>query len=271
MTAPSVVVDEYRVHIRTGGVTPAANAPTVVLVHGAGMDATVWAQQTRFLSMRGVRALAIDLPGHGQSEGPALVTVGAMADWLAQVLDELGVADVVIAGHSMGTFIALEVAARFPKMVKSVALFGTAIGMPVHPDLIVAAAHDIPRAGSLMTGWSHAAASRIGLNPTPGMWMTGGVQALVERSGPGVLLKDLNACVNYEDAEERAGAITCPALVVIGRHDKMTPPKSGRLIAKAMEQSAGVEVIELANAGHMMMTEEPRIVREALLSAAQSS
>ncbi len=270
MTAPSVVVDEHTVHIRTGGVTPVADAPTVVLVHGAGMDGTVWAQQTRFLSMRGVRALAIDLPGHGQSEGPAIATVGGMADWLVRVLDELGVEDVVIAGHSMGTFIALEVATRFPKLVKSVALYGTATGMPVHPDLLDAAAHDVPRAGALMTGWSHASGSRIGLNPTPGLWMTGGVRALVERSKPGVLLSDLNACVNYDEAEARAASITCPALVTIGAQDKMTPAKSGRAMVKAMVRSAGVEVIELPNAGHMMITEEPRIVREALLRAAQT-
>ena len=271
MTAPSVIVDQHRVHIRTGGVTPLADAPTIVLVHGAGMDGTVWAQQTRFLSMRGVQALAIDLPGHGQSEGPAIASVSAMADWLVRVLDEIGVTDVVIAGHSMGTFIALEVATRFPKLVKSVALFGTATGMPVHPDLLDAAAHDLPRAGALMTGWSHAVSSRIGLNPTPGLWMTGGVRALVERSGPGVLLNDLNACVNYQESEARAASITCPALVTIGRQDKMTPAKSGRAMAKAMVRSADVKVIELENAGHMMITEEPRVVREALLSAVQAS
>lgn len=270
MSALDLVVDEHRVHIRTGGVVADEAAPTVVLVHGAGMDGTVWAQQTRFLSMRGVRALSIDLPGHGQSEGAAISTVGSMADWLVRVLDELGVTDVVIAGHSMGTFIALEVATRFPKLVKSVALYGTATGMPVHPDLLDAADHDVARAGALMTGWSHASTSRIGLNPTPGMWMTGGVSALIERSKPGVLLNDLNACANYDEAEARAASITCPAMVTIGRQDKMTPAKSGRAMAKAMVRSSQVEVIELPNAGHMMITEEPKVVRESLLRAAQA-
>jgi pimeloyl-ACP methyl ester carboxylesterase len=268
VTAPSVVVDQHRVHLRTGGVASAAGAPTIVLVHGAGMDGTVWSQQTRYLSMRGVRALAIDLPAHGQSDGPPISSVAELANWLAQVIDTLNLHDVVIAGHSMGTFMALEVAARFPNLVKSVALFGTATAMPVHPDLIDAAEHDVPRAASLMTGWSHAAGSRLGRNPTPGMWMTGGVRALVERSKPGVLLTDLLACSSYADAEARAASISCPALVAIAAQDKMTPAKSGRAMAKAMVRSHAVELLEMPNAGHMSLTEEPKLVREALLRLA---
>ncbi len=265
MSAPLIVVDQHRVHLRTGGVASAEGAPTMVLVHGAGMDGTVWSQQTRFLSMRGVRALAIDLPAHGQSEGPPISTVSEMADWLALVIDMLDVPNVVIAGHSMGTFVALEVATRFPQLVRSVALFGTATAMPVHPDLIDAAEYDVPRAASLMTGWSHASGSRLGRNPTPGMWMTGGVKALVERSRPGVLLNDLLACNSYSEAEARAASITCSALVAIGAQDKMTPAKSGRAMAKAMVRSEAVELLEMPNAGHMSLTEEPKLVREALL------
>ncbi len=268
---PPLIVDQHRVCLRTGGVTLAENGPTVVLVHGAGMDGTVWSQQTRYLSMRGVRAFAVDLPGHGQSEGPAISTIAGMADWLVRVIDTLGDSQVMIAGHSMGTFIALEVATRFPKLVSSVALFGTATAMPVHPDLIDAAEHDIARAGSLMTGWSHAPGSRLGHNPTPGLWMTGGMKALVEQSKPGVLLNDLVACNNYSEAMARAASLTCPALVAVAAHDKMTPAKSGRAMANAMVRSAGVEVLEMPNAGHMSLTEEPRTVREALLEAALST
>ncbi|MBT8241078.1 MAG: alpha/beta hydrolase [Acidimicrobiia bacterium] len=271
MTVPFLVVDEHRVHVRNGGVAPSQSGPALMLVHGAGMDGTVWSQQTRFLSMRGVRALAVDLPGHGQSEGPPIPTIAGMADWLVALIETLGESQVMIAGHSMGTFIALEVATRFPTLVNSVALFGTATAMPVHPDLIDAAEHDLARAGSLMTGWSHAAGSRIGRNPTPGLWMTGGVEALIERSRPGVLLNDLKACNNYEDAEERAAALSCPALVAIGAYDKMTPARSGRAMAKAMVHSPAVEMLEMPGAGHMSLTEEPKIVREALLEAALST
>ena len=262
----SVVVDGHLAHYRTGGVKPESAAPVLVLVHGAGMDGTVWSQQTRFLGMRGVNAVALDLPGHGQSEGPPLTSVAAMADWLGSFCDTLGVQNITVAGHSMGTFIALEVASRFPNLVQSVALLGTATAMPVHPELLAAAKEDVMRAAALMAGWSHATDSRIGLHPTPGLWMAGGCQALIERSAPGVLSTDLQACVAYEDAEVRAAALPCEALVIIGKQDKMTPARSSRAMAQAMVSSPKVEVLELANAGHMTLTEEPRAVREALLS-----
>ncbi len=248
-----------------------ATLPRLLLVHGAGMDGTIWSQQTRFLAMRGVRALAVDLPGHGQSEGDPLPTVPAMADWLVRLCGELGIDRTVIAGHSMGTFIALEVADRYPELVGAVVLCGTATVMPVHPALMDAAEFDVPRAAALMTGWSHAAGSRLGVNPTPGLWMTGGVRALVERSRPGVLRVDLAACADYDEAVVRAESLTCPVVVVIGAQDKMTPPRSGRALAESMVHSRGVEVLDLPHAGHMMLTEEPKAVREALLGAVHPS
>ncbi|NNE95368.1 MAG: alpha/beta hydrolase [Acidimicrobiales bacterium] len=265
--AQDLTVDGRRVHIRTGGVTVEPDAPTVVLVHGAGMDGTVWSQQTRYLSMRRVRALAVDLPGHGQSQGPALSTVPAMGTWLAQLLQQLG-GPVVLAGHSMGTYVALEAASAHPELVNSLVLLGTASNMPVHPDLLEAAQHDLPRAASLMTGWSHAPGSRIGDNPTPGLWMTGGVEALVERSGPGVLLTDLEACARFTGADELAGLISCPVAVVIGAHDKMTPPPAARALAAKMVNATSVDLVELPDAGHMTLTEEPRAVRKTVLAAA---
>lgn len=255
-----------QVHVRTGGVVVDPAGPVLVLVHGAGMDGTIWSQQTRYLAARGVQALAVDLPGHGLSGGRALSSVASMADWLVRVCDTAGLDEVTIAGHSMGTFIALEVATRFPKLVAGVALLGTATAMPVHPDLLEAADHDLPRAAALMTGWSHAAPSRLGSNPTPGLWMTGGVRALVERSRPGVLRTDLVACAEYDQAEARAASITCPALVMVGAADRMTPARSGRAMAAAMVRSTSVDVVELPEAGHMMMTEEPKRVRERLLA-----
>ncbi|NNF55921.1 MAG: alpha/beta hydrolase [Acidimicrobiales bacterium] len=270
-SSTSVLVDQRVAHYRTGGVPLKPEAPVVLLVHGAGMDGTIWSQQTRYLGMRGVNAVAVDLPGHGLSGGTAISSIAGMADWLVRFCDTVGLEDVVVVGHSMGTFIALEMANRFPKLVRSVALLGTATDMPVHPELLDAAKSDLARAAALMAGWSYATDSRIGLNPTPGLWMSGGCQALVERSKPGVLFNDLKACAAYTDAAARAASLPCDALVVIGREDKMTPPKSGRSIAEAMVRSTGVKVLELPSSGHMMMTEAPRIIREALLEAAQAA
>jgi pimeloyl-ACP methyl ester carboxylesterase len=120
----------------------------------------------------------------------------------------------------------------------------------------------------LMAAWGHAKPAHVGLNPTPGLWMLGGAQALVENSHPGVLASDFRACAVYSNAMTAAGNVTCPATVVIGLGDKMTPPKGGRALAAALPSAT---VIELVDTGHSMMTESPRALRSAILSATSAS
>ncbi len=84
-------VDDKSVFAATGGRPFDPALPSIVFVHGAAMDHTVWALQTRYFAHHGRNVLAIDLPGHGRSAGPALADMGAMADWVIRVLDALGV------------------------------------------------------------------------------------------------------------------------------------------------------------------------------------
>ncbi len=257
-------IDGVEAHASTGGVELDGDDPVVLLIHGAGMDSTVWQLQTRYLAHRGFRAVAVDLPAHGRSGGDALDSIEAMADWVARFVEVAGFGQVHLAGHSMGTFIALELASRYPDAVDSVTLCGTATGMPVHPELLDAAEHDLPRAAALMAAWAHAKPAHVGLNPTPGLWMLGGARALVERSKPGVLSTDFAACMAYENAEVAAKSVSCPATVVIGLGDKMTPAKSGRALAAALPSAT---VVELPATGHTMMIENPRAVKRAILDA----
>ncbi len=259
-----VTVDGVDAHAATGGVELSGGDPVVLLIHGAGMDATVWQLQTRYLAHRGLRAVAVDLPGHGRSDGPALTSVAAMADWATRFVGAAGFAAVHVVGHSMGTFIALEMASRCPEMVDSITLCGTGTAMPVHPDLLAAADNDLGAAAALMAAWGHAKPAHVGRNPTPGLWMLGGTCALVENSAPGVLAIDFRACMAYESALAAAALVKCAATVIIGLGDRMTPPKSGRTLAAAL---TGARVVELADTGHMMMTENPRAVKRAILDA----
>jgi pimeloyl-ACP methyl ester carboxylesterase len=179
-----------------------------------------------------------------------------------------GFAQAHVVGHSMGTFVALELARRHPSLVASLILCGTATAMPVHPDLLDAAEHDLPAAAALMAAWGHAQPAHIGGNPTPGLWMMGGAQALVERSAPGVLATDFTACMAYVDAPEAAATVACPCTVVVGLGDKMTPPKSGRTLAGGI---IGATLVELAGTGHQMMTESPRAVQRAIATTIASA
>ncbi len=262
-----VEVDGVPAHGATGGVELTGDNPVMILIHGAGMDSTVWQQQTRFLAYRDLRAVAVDLPGHGRSEGAPLTTIAEMAHWVSRFMDAAGLTPAHVAGHSMGSFIALELARHHADQVSSLILMGTAIGMPVHPELLQASEDQLDRAAALMASWAHAKPAHIGLNPTPGLWMLGGARALVENSAPGALTTDFTACANYQDAAEAAAAITCPIEVVVGLGDKMTPPKAAAKLIEAMNQDR-LTVTELADVGHMMMLENPRSTREILASAA---
>ncbi|MBC8195860.1 MAG: alpha/beta hydrolase [Acidimicrobiia bacterium] len=263
-------VDGRCVNAATGAVSvePDSTDPLVVLLHGAGMDRSVWSQQTRFLAHHGYRALAVDLPGHGGSEGPALDSISGLATWVAGLATELG-GPLHLVGHSMGSLVALEAAARHPASVASIALLGVAATMPVHPDLQAAADSDDVQAARLITSWAHGSRQHVGENPTPGLWMLGGTQALLERCAPGVLGSDLSACSAYGGGVEAAARVSCPVTLILGSGDKMTPRKDADPLLEAFPN--GATLVELSGAGHMMMQEEPGAVRQAIISHLENS
>ena len=145
----------------TGGRPDDASRPLVVLLHGAGMDHTVWALQSRALAHRGARVLAVDLPGHGGSEAPPLASIAELADWTAALIAAAGAERALVAGHSMGSLIALETAARHPGRVAALALVGTAAAMPVSADLLTAAKANDDAAIAMVSLWGLGATATL--------------------------------------------------------------------------------------------------------------
>jgi pimeloyl-ACP methyl ester carboxylesterase len=161
----------------------------------------------------------------------------------------------------MGALAALATAARHPERVAALCLLGAAARMPVHPELLaLAAAHD-PKAVELMCDWAFGPRGQIGGNPQPGGWLQGTARALLRGGDPAVLSSDLAACNAYAQGVEHASAVRCPALVVIGALDRMTPPKAGAQLAGLI---LGARTTVIAGAGHMMMVEAPDATLEAL-------
>src|SRR5260370_38485632 len=122
--------------VATGGREFDASQPTVVLVHGAGFDHTTWALHSRWFAYHGHGVLAPDLPGHGRSSGAPLATIADMADWTAALLDATGAAKARLVGHSMGSLIAIEAAARHPAKVSALGLIGTAAAVTGGPQFL---------------------------------------------------------------------------------------------------------------------------------------
>ena len=247
-------------YVGTASASPAPNAPSVVFVHGAGMDHTVWALPARHFARKGWRVLAIDLPGHGRSQGPPLDSIAAMAEWLAEVLDAVQVVEAAVAGHSMGSLVAWEFARRQRERCSALALFGTSAPMPVTNLLLDAAEDDHHAAIDMANAWSHSPGGRIGANANPGVWMFGAGERLLERAAPGVFHADLAACNGYV---ANGGDVDCSVLVVVGEADQMTPAGAGLDVA----HKAGAKVVSLPGCGHAMLSERPNEVLDALLTA----
>jgi pimeloyl-ACP methyl ester carboxylesterase len=259
-------VQGFDAYCYTGGKPLDPALPAVVFIHGAQNDHSVWALQTRYLAHHGFRVLAVDLPGHGRSKGPALPTVEAMAAWLLAVLDAAGVAKAVLAGHSMGSLIALEAACQAPERVAGLALLGTTYPMKVADALLATARDDEPRAIDMVNIWSHSSIAHKPSAPAPGFYVMNGARRLMQRMSAinpdQLFFTDFSACNNYANGMAAAASVTCPTLFVFGMKDAMTPARSTKALTGAIAHGKVVMV----DAGHQMMAEAPDAVLDALLA-----
>ncbi len=254
-------VNGKTVNATTGGAPLDPAKPLVVFVHGAGGDRTMWSLQTRYFAHHGWSVLAVDLPGHGKSAGPAPDSVGGHADWLAATINSAGFDRAALVGHSLGTYIAFEMAAESPAMVTRVVALGTAATMPVHPALLSAAKADEQLAVDLITTWSFTKRSQLGGHPTPGTWITGRNARVSERTLDGTLGIDLTAADAHDRAVATVQRLACPVLYVLGDRDLMTPQRNAQALIEATPDAT---VSTLPGAGHMMLWEQPDAVIDTI-------
>jgi len=247
--------------VTTGGRNFDRTLPAMVFLHGAGFDHTAWALHSRWFAHHGFAVLAPDLPGHGRSEGPALKSIGEMAEWTIALLDAAEAQKVHLVGHSMGSLIALDVAARHPGRVNALSLIGTAATMTVGPDLLKAAEANDQAAIDMVSIWGLGFNAELGGSLAPGVWMHGSAQSTLQRCRPGVLFGDLSACNAYADALSAAARISVPTTLILGEKDMMTPARAGKALAAAIPQA---RTVVLPGAGHMLMAERPDELLAAL-------
>ena len=255
-------VNDAQTYCYTGGKAFDPAQPTVVFIHGVLNDHSVWVLQTRYLANRGWNVLAVDLPGHCKSAGDPPATVEAAADFVGALLDAAGVEKAALVGHSWGSLIAMEAAARLKDRISHTVLVGTAFPMKVSPALIEASVSDPIKALTMVNVFS-----RSTLAPPPsalgaGTWVYGASMALGRRvlasnTEVNVFHRGFVACDSYTGGEAAMAALTCPVLFLLGGQDQMTPPKAAQSLIKAA-QAAGqtVQVVTLP-VGHNQMTEAP--------------
>ena len=258
-----------RLYAYTGGKTFDPALPTIVFLHGGEHDHSVWILQSRYMAHHGYGVLALDLPGHMRSAGPALTTIESMAERVAVALEAAGAERLIVVGHSMGSLIALELGTILRDKVQGVVLIATAAPMQVSEVLLDATRNSPPQAMQMINVWSHSASieafDRKPSNPGPGfsnVWSNLRLmQRVAQRNGADVLHADFAACSAYQRGAQAAAELTSPALFILGLSDSMTPARAAQPLIDACRDAT---VVTLAGAGHSLMAENPDGVRDAL-------
>lgn len=254
-------VSGLAINASTAGRALDPDQPLIVFVHGTGGDRTSWQLVTRHFSHHGYGVLAVDLPGHGCSEGPPPASIEEGASFLANLTSAAGYSNATFVGHSMGSFMSLELAATRPDLVDSLVLIGTAARMAPTPELLAAAKADDHLAIDLMNSWSHSRSAHLGSHATPGISLLGAGNRTLERAAPGVIYAGLAACAAYERAEAQAGRVEAPTLLLLGEADVMTRITGAQPLADAMDI---VTMKVLGDTGHALMAENPDAVIDAI-------
>ncbi len=264
------LVTTPRLYAYTGGKPFDAELPTIVFLHGGEHDHSVWILQSRYMAHHGYGVLALDLPGHMRSAGPALTTIEAMAEHIGEALKACSARRLLLVGHSMGSLIALELGTRLRDAVVGVALVATASPMRVSETLLDATESSPASAMDMINVWSHSASiaafDRKPSSPGPGfsnVWQNLRLmQRIAQRNGSDVLHADFVACNSYQRGAQAAAELSCPVLFVLSASDSMTPARAAQRLIDACNDAT---VVTLHGAGHSLMAENPDGTREALM------
>ncbi len=240
-------VNEKSVFVSTGGMEIDDKKPSILLLHGSGLSHIVWSLHEQFYALQGFNVLSVDLPGHGESDGPALKTIQKISDWIKNLMISAKIEKIIFAGHSQGCLVGIDFAARYPESINKLILVAGSYKLPVNQDLIDLAEAGDEKAIILMMKWGYEGSKAfIGGNP---------VKKIINSSREirEILAVDLNACNNYKNGKESLEKIACPTLCIFGDLDKMVPLEVGNKMA-SMIKNAEKKIIN--NCGHMIIFEK---------------
>ena len=249
-------IEKKHVYVSDAGQGLDKSKETLVFLHGSGMSHIVWSLAEQFFSSKNFNVLSVDLPGHGNSEGPCLESIEKITDWLEKVFVHLNLNNLTIIAHSQGCLEALEYSYKFKDRLKKIVFIGGSYRMPVNKDLIDLASNGDSDAVKLMMKWGYEGPKKfIGGNP---------IERIIQspRDISEILAIDLIACNNYTNGSEAAKAITCPVMFIFGKLDKMVNLEAGKKFA-SLVQNSKTHIIE--GCGHMIMIEKAFEMREKVL------
>jgi len=228
--------------------TDNVNPGSLLFIHGSGGSSEVWHHQMNL--DRNIYAL--DLPGHGQSEGTAMSSIKEAADFVAHFLAEVQLPQpLYLIGHSMGSAIAITCALHYPEILDGIILMGAGQRMKVMPAFL----------DNLSQGRNDPDFIRMGFSPqAPETIVEERVKAFADVPPP-VLYADFSACNNF-DVSQEVEKIMLPTLIIVGADDKFIPPKLSQYLSNNIKNNR-LEIIP--DCGHFLMLEKPEVLNRLIL------
>jgi pimeloyl-ACP methyl ester carboxylesterase len=244
-----------------------AGDPATVLLHGWGDTKEIWRPALTALVSRGGRALAPDLPGHGESPLAGAARMAHLAERVATLAAARGLRTFDLVGHSMGGNVALELALARPELVRRLVLVApAALGpeMPAYTRIYLhpAAGWAALRASLALYAGVAALAARL-----PEEWLRRAAlpglrrSASARASDPAGLRALLQGLFDNPLGPRLAG-VHAPTLVVSGELDPLVPAALSRRVAAAIP---GARYAGITRAAHHPMDERPHEFLQLLL------
>src|SRR5919204_1514178 len=213
---PHVRAAGMAIHYEAVGTGP----PALCLVHGSGGTGAVWTRQMEALADV-ARIVALDLPGHGGSEGADIGTIADASRIVHASADALGLGRIVLGGHSMGGAVAQAFALMYPDRLAGLVLVGTGARLRVHQRIFDELATDYPHGVRYVT--------ELALAPDAPAELVASLARAGMRASPQAHVTDFRACDAF-DVMDRLDKIRTPTLVICGDGDRLTPPKYARYL-----------------------------------------
>lgn len=224
---------------------------TLVFIHGAGGSGDFWQAQLEGLAGR-VNTLAVDLPGHGRSDGAGQDTIEGYARSVIDFIKRIDVPKPIPCGLSMGGAIVLQLLIDSQEMLTAGILLSTGAKLKVAPVIFETLEKNY---NDFMDMISDLIASKA-TDPE----IIRRYREETARCDPAVALRDFQAC-NCFDVMQHIRSITLPVLVVSAEDDQLTPTKYGEFLKNNLPEASGAHIMD---AGHILPMEKPEEFNEAI-------
>ncbi len=232
----------------------------IIFIHGYPLDHTIWLPLIPELQKH-ARLILPDLRGHGQSPAPVGVySMELLAADILTLMDEMGLEKAVIAGHSVGGYIALHFARDYPERLAGLVLVASHCfsDPPEQKQNRLDTAEKVER-----TGKTDFIGESMLPNLTPDKALQEKLRLIIEKAKPAGVAGILCGMAQRSDTCDVLSNLDVPAVIIAGELDKHLPMEKAHLMAEMMKKP-WLEIIP--GAGHMPMMEAPQKVSHILLS-----